>query len=246
MSTKFATFTILVLFIQHQEHLPSYTRPWQDPVPPLPANANISIEFPTDDETSGMVLVGSRGPGSNNRHDLAAINVIMDYLTDTSIAPLQKYLVEIPEPYCNDVGYELIEHSESCLYIQADNVSKEKLAATKEKIQEVLQEIALGREKIDMDRMTAVINRLILDAKDKIENHPHDTFADFMIYDFLYSQSDSNQLESRTKLMIEFKSLASESAEFWANLVKQYFITAPVVMVIIISKIIIFYKKNLL
>lgn len=156
----------------------------------------------------------------------------MDYLTDTSIAPLQKHLVEIPDPYCNDVGYEMIEHPQSCLYIQADNVAAEKLTATKDKIHEVLLEIASGREKIDMDRMASVINRLILDAKDKIENHSHDTFADYMIFDFLYSKS-CDQLEPRTKQIAELKSLASESADYWAKLVEQYFVTAPVVTVIL-------------
>ena len=158
----------------------------------------------------------------------------MDYLTDTSIAPLQKHLVEIPEPYCSDVGYELTEHSQSCLYIQADNVDTEKLIATKDKIHEVLLEIAAGREKIDMDRMASVINRLILDEKDKIENHSHDTFADYMIYDFLYSKG-ADQLEPRTKLITELKSLASESADYWAKLVEQYFVTAPVITVILLT-----------
>ncbi|XP_031560013.1 uncharacterized protein C05D11.1-like [Actinia tenebrosa] len=211
--------------------LPPYTRPWQDPIPPLPSSVNISIQFPTEDETSVMVLVGTRGPGSNDRHGLAAVHVIMDYLTDTSIAPLQQHLVEIPEPYCGDVGYDLIEHPQSCLYIMADNVAAEKLTATKDKIHEVLREIASGREIIDMGRMASVINRLILDAKDKIENDSHHTFADFMIFDFLYSKSN-DQLESRTKLITELENLACESADYWAKLVKQYFVTAPVVTVI--------------
>ncbi|KAK3733082.1 hypothetical protein QZH41_008418 [Actinostola sp. cb2023] len=216
--------------ILSKKALSPYTRPWQNPVPP-PDNSNISIQFPTEDETSGMVLVGCRGPGSNNRHDLAAISVIMDYLTDTPIAPLQKHLVEIPEPYCSDVRYNLIEHSESCLYIKADNVATDKLVATKEKMLEVLQGIADGTEQIDMERMAAVINRLILDDKDKIENDPHDTLADLAIFDFLYSQN-VGELEQRTKFIEECKRLKSESADYWASLVDRYFISANIVTVI--------------
>jgi len=78
----------LIQFI-FQKALPPYTRPWQDPIPPLPGIINVTIQFPAEDESSGMVLVGCRGPGSDNRHDLAAVNAIMDYLTDTPIAPLQ-------------------------------------------------------------------------------------------------------------------------------------------------------------
>ena len=36
-------------------------------------------------------------------YDLAALDILMQYLTDTSAAPLQKELVEIEDPYCSDV-----------------------------------------------------------------------------------------------------------------------------------------------
>ena len=36
-------------------------------------------------------------------YDLAALDILMQYLTDTSAAPLQKELVEIEDPFCSDV-----------------------------------------------------------------------------------------------------------------------------------------------
>lgn len=75
-----------------------------------------------------------------------------------------------------------------------------------------------------------MINRLILDNKDKLENDPHDTFADYAIYDFLYSK-DNIQLEASTKFIDDLVSLKKEAGEYWAGIVKKYFISAHTVMV---------------
>lgn len=34
---------------------------------------------------------------------MAAIDIFFKYLTETPVAPLQRDMVEIDEPYCNDV-----------------------------------------------------------------------------------------------------------------------------------------------
>ena len=37
-------------------------RPWQDPVPELKESLTTVIKFPSDDEETGLVLIGYRGP----------------------------------------------------------------------------------------------------------------------------------------------------------------------------------------
>lgn len=34
---------------------------------------------------------------------MSAIMVLMEYLTDTAVAPLQRDFVEVPDPYCSKV-----------------------------------------------------------------------------------------------------------------------------------------------
>ncbi|XP_048587317.1 uncharacterized protein C05D11.1 isoform X1 [Nematostella vectensis] len=214
-----------------QGQLPPHVRPWQDPVPPLPVTTDVTIPFPTEDESSGMVLLGCRGPPSSDRRHMAAMQIMLDYLTDSSISPLQKNLVEIADPFCSDVGYQVIEHSECCVYIKAMDVPSDKLSGARQKIIEVISSIADGSEALDMTRMATVIHRVILDTKDKIENDPHDTFADLVIYDFLYSHS-SKELEKRADFIHELTSLQSEGEQYWKEFLKSYFVKAPLVMVI--------------
>ena len=38
-------------------------------------------------------------------YEIAALSIIMQYLTETSAADLQKELVEIPDPFCSDVCF---------------------------------------------------------------------------------------------------------------------------------------------
>ena len=205
-------------------------KPWQDPIPSLPQPVDTRIQFPTEDESSGIVIVGCRGPKARDFYGITAVEVISEYLTDTSVAPLQRELVEISEPFCSDVGYCQIEFSESVLYIKANNVATEKLQGCKEKIQEVLAGIAEGKEAIDMKRMAAVIHRQILSAKEAIENKPHETLAFMAIGDILYSQK-SEDFQERARKIDQLRNLAKEPAVYWANFVKNYFLSKSTVSV---------------
>ena len=202
--------------------MPSYKRPWQTPVPPLSDAVEKVVRFPTEDEESGSVLLGFRGPICSDRYGMTALSVILDYLTDTPIAPLQRDLVEIPDPFCSDISCDILEYLESCLVIKAKNVPFVKLNATKEKIKQVLGNLAEGKEVIDMSRMGVVIHRKILDTKNNFENHPHDTFADAIVGDFLYS-TRAEDLHSRLGIIQDLEKLQKETVDYWVAVLKNYF-----------------------
>ena len=168
-------------------------------------------------------MLGFRGPSCEDHYSLATLSVILDYLTDTSIAPLQRELVEIPDPFCSDIGCHELEFLESAFLIKAENVPFDKLLAAKEKIKEVLGNLVGGREVIDMERLNVVIHRKILDTKNKFENHPHDTFADVLVGDFLYS-TKSEDLKERMEIIQCLEKLRQESVTFWVDFLKKYFI----------------------
>ena len=69
--------------------------PWQTPVPPLPDTVTREIPFPTDETEDGIVRMGWRGPSALDRYAMAAAGVLMEYLTDTPVAPIQRDLVEV-------------------------------------------------------------------------------------------------------------------------------------------------------
>lgn len=229
----FTVFSNQCYLFHFKDPLPPYVRPWQDPIPPLTQPVNTRIQFPTEDESSGIVIVGCRGPKSQDFYGMTAVEVVCEYLTDTSVAPLQRELVEISQPFCSDVGYQHIEFPESVLYIKASNVATEKLQGCKEKIEEVLANIAEGKEAIDMKRMASVIHRQVLTAKEAYENKPHETLAFMAIGDVLYSQKPGDFQQGARKIE-RLKNLGGEPAEFWANFIKNYFLSKSTVSVSII------------
>lgn len=78
-----------------QGPLPPMVRPWQSSVPPLPNTVAEDVPFPTDEESDGMVRIAWRGPLAIDRYQFTAFGALMEYLTDTPLAPLQRELVEV-------------------------------------------------------------------------------------------------------------------------------------------------------
>lgn len=92
----------------------AFTRPWQDSVPPLPDSLEQDVYYPCDEESNGIVSIAWRGPSAvTEQYMLSAAAIVLKYLTDFSVSPLQKEFVEIADPYASKVAYNMYENSES-------------------------------------------------------------------------------------------------------------------------------------
>ena len=208
-----------------------FERPWQSSVPPLESKAEMRVEFPSDDTDSGTVTISWRGPNVLEQRTFTALQVLWEYLTDSPVAPLQRELVEIDDPFCSSVEMCELENAECCMTLSAENVPTPQLGEVYHEIYRVLEGIASGREEFDLSRMESLLRREALDVLDKLEDSPHNTIADHFIGDFLYSQSskDFTLRMERVKLL---QSLLVESASFWQGLLKKFVIGTPDIVVI--------------
>ena len=171
--------------------LPPYVRPWQEEVPPLDANISREILFPCDDEDNGIVHVAWRGPQAvGNLYAIFATAILMEYLTDSSISPLQKVFVESDDPLASSVDYSMIENRDCCVYLSFDNVPLEKLPEVEVLLAETLKDIVNEtKEKFDMKRMRTLIQRRILQMQSESEVSPHSSVAHTVIADALYGNT---------------------------------------------------------
>uniref|UniRef100_A0A1B0DIV2 Presequence protease, mitochondrial n=1 Tax=Phlebotomus papatasi TaxID=29031 RepID=A0A1B0DIV2_PHLPP len=72
------------------------------PIPGTDAIKYHPILYPSDEEDCGLVFIGWRGPKCTVEHTtLTACSVLMRYLSDTSVSPLQRDLLEIDDPYAS-------------------------------------------------------------------------------------------------------------------------------------------------
>ena len=70
-----------------------------------------------------------------------ATMVLMEYLTETSVSPLQARFVESESPLASSVGYSFIENRESTVYLMFQNVPLDKIPTVAPELKTVLQEI---------------------------------------------------------------------------------------------------------
>lgn len=218
--------------IESKGGLPPHVRPWMNELPPLGnAEEKKHIIFATEDETTGMVLVGWRGPNVLDHYDVTAVKILLSYLTDTSVAPLQKDLVEIEEPLCGDICGQLFENKETALCLFADNVLKENLFEIKDRVLDVLNNISMRNVALDMDRLNTLIHRAILEEMNELEDSPHDALASLTIVDFLYSANKTDLQDCVGKIK-HLERLKTEKDEFWLKLLKQYIISQKLVVII--------------
>lgn len=116
----------------------------------------------------------------------------MRYLSETSVSPLQRELVEISDPYASTVSYNIIENYESAIYFSFENVPLDKIDSVYDKMQTVLGNISKGVEKIDMNRMQNILERCILEYFSNLESNPHEALAFAAIADSLYGEQNED------------------------------------------------------
>ncbi|PIK38225.1 hypothetical protein BSL78_24935 [Apostichopus japonicus] len=218
--------------------LPPHTRPWMSAVPPLEAPIDQVVPYPSDDESNGLVYAAWRGPQAKDLYGMSAVSVLLEYLTDTSVAPLQRDFVEINPPA--NVRNSVIEATESCIYLKFYNVPKAKLHHVKERLFQTLGNLANGTESMDMSRMKSVVHRRYwthsIAWKTALTIHSrscasgtsstgHRKRRTFHLILRIYMQ-----LRQRLKRRGDFKKLKDEVASFWTDLLKKYFVGPPSVV----------------
>ena len=81
-----------------------FERPWQSPVEPLPFSKSVNVLFPSDELDCGLFSIGWLGPKATTEYEiLTACSILLKYLSETSVSPLQKKFIEIEDPYASRV-----------------------------------------------------------------------------------------------------------------------------------------------
>lgn len=117
------------------------------PVEPLFESVNKRIVYPSDEEDCGIVYVGWRGPNASTEIlTLTACSTLLRYLSETSVSPLQREMVEINNPYASTVSYNIIENLVSTMYFSFENVPLQMVDGVYNKMVSTLQNIANGKQ----------------------------------------------------------------------------------------------------
>lgn len=216
--------------VQRGIHEIKFERPWQSQVPPFPETVFKNIEYPSDTDDDGLVYIGFRGPSAvEDFKSIVALTMLLEYLNSTAVSPIQRDFVECSEPYCSSVSTNIIENSISALYITFEGVDKIRLNEISKKLFEVLNKIATGEEKFDIDRMRTILNRKVIQILSAAETSPHSIVIGSIIGYFLYGNNDFHIRCQEITLLEEF---VKKDVPFWLDLLRKYFTSAKYVAVV--------------
>lgn len=88
-----------------------FLKPWQSDVEPLTCSKSIKVLFPSDEEDCGLFCIGWLGPKSTTEYEtLTACSILLKYLSETSVSPLQQKFIEIEDPYASRVYRTFISY----------------------------------------------------------------------------------------------------------------------------------------
>jgi len=226
-----------------------FDRPWSHPVPPMSPAGTIGVlsaglpkegqpvvvEFPSEEESTGVVSLGWRGPAYHEHATWAQLSLLWSYLTDSAIAPLSKALVEVESPLCSRVspadevfseGYHQVWFRDA----KCDTIDKLPTAFF-DVISEVLQNF-------DLDRMHVVIRRRRRKVLEALERSPSRAAISHVIEHFLYGPRGVPPAEEMATLasgidkLPHFAAAERLSAEEWVAVLKRFVVDRPCVAVV--------------
>ncbi|XP_023322562.1 uncharacterized protein C05D11.1 [Eurytemora carolleeae] len=208
-----------------------YIRPWQKPLAPLIEDLGngLSVEIPSEDETIGNIAVAWRLPEkiSENVRRLQAYKLIMKYLTNTQVSPLEADLVESQDSLATSVSASMLEVKEPAILVEFENVPIERLDEVIPRMEAVFNKIVEdGPEAFDLERIQDYIDREILNHLKETENSPHLFVPDASVLDMLYGEKPEHLKEFVLSSNLN-KYYRSKDAAFWVDLVKEIFIDTP-------------------
>mmetsp|Transcript_23076 Transcript_23076/g.64999 ORF Transcript_23076/g.64999 Transcript_23076/m.64999 type:complete len:1253 (+) Transcript_23076:22-3780(+) len=221
--------------------LPPLEKPFSSPVPKPSESARISIAFPAEDEESGAKCEFAwHGPAWDDMAEIAALQMWLVYLTQDSIAPLQKAFVEKDPALCGEVGFGMSEQTVYLFHISLSSINVKELSTRD--VDEELSSILKDHVKdagacIDMKRMTSLIEQKRRQSLSDVEESPHDFYSGEIIGSFLYasdfapkaaggSGTPGASLKARLDRPAQLSKLLEWKADQWARVCERWMLGA--------------------
>ncbi|SCU80636.1 LADA_0B08724g1_1 [Lachancea dasiensis] len=185
------------------------------------------IEFPESDESQGEILMSwIAEPYEDHLKDLA-VSILMDYFTETSLAPFNSQLVEIDDPLANFAEYWTDDYMRTIVNLNFHGVPVGRLYEAKDKILEIL-----STHKIKLERMKQVVDNGKWDYVMKCEKKGLTILSQTCITDFLYGHNSGQCLKESLENLNDFEELFNWSLDQWQDLLNKIFIENKPVIVL--------------
>lgn len=210
---------------------PPYIRPWQTPVPALNRTIRKDIVYPSNEVDNGRVVVAFRGPNIvQNYRGLISLDVLLEYLTFTSVSPLPAAFVDISEPLASSVSTYCLEYREAGCYFQFTGVPLESIEKIEPVLLSTLENLLNSEDSLKLSDIKEVLLKEILRRENKLETSPRSTVS-YPVIDFGIYGDTCDNLEERLDKITWYKELLEKPIDFWRDMIKTYVLDAHRVII---------------
>ena len=226
-------------------------RPWSLPVAPV-ATTDVpgiltgagaegtykSVPFPSEDESTGVVSMGWRGPKYDDHGTWMLVKLLWTYLTEGAVAPLTKALVEIEKPLCSRVAPADEVFSEGYHQVWFRDA---KVGTLEEIPKAFFAELQKAIQTFDLERMSVVIAQRRRRTLEQLERAPTDASIRSVIEHFLYAARGPDDAAAAAEMatlaagvdaLPHLEAAEKVSVQDWADLVRTYILDQPCATVI--------------
>ncbi|KAL2709033.1 hypothetical protein KLU848_2345 [Kluyveromyces marxianus] len=186
-----------------------------------------TIEFPEADESQGEISFSWITKPYLNHLEDQAVSILLDYLTDSPLAPFNKELVEIENPYATEAEFWTDDFMKTITNVVLKGVPTERLQEAKEKALELL-----STHQVSLDRIRLVTENTKWDYVFKLEKNGDAMISQIAITDFLYGDVNGEVLEESLKTLQDFDTLLSWPQEKWQILLQKTLVSNKPVIII--------------
>jgi Zn-dependent M16 (insulinase) family peptidase len=208
----------------------NFVKPFMTKIEELKESVISNVKYSADSEETGNVMISFRGPKINEYLEINALDFIIRYLTNNILAPIRKEMIEIKDPYCSNIAYNLDEKKESFFYFYFCNVEYSKIENIKDKFFEVIKNVYDKEEEFNLNRIKDMIENDLISELYQLESSAEEILSDNLIVDYLYSNKneDLDEYIDNTK---RYKLLLNKPTSYWLGIIKKYMLDKKFVCV---------------
>ncbi|GAA5830688.1 hypothetical protein JCM5353_004086 [Sporobolomyces roseus] len=207
------------------EHPQDWIRPFvesdssfYDPI--IEKDKTITVPYADTDTSTGQIIINWVGPRAHDWLTTAALGVLGDYLTGSAHSVLRRKFVEIPEPACAGISFDVVFRDPTIVSLDFAAVQKGWLSTLADDVRMVLK--CLCRVPVDMKAMKLVLKNQLIALEQTMESKPGVYIQTGVMQDIIYGKENGSQLKDAFSDLAMLKKLSKWTEEDWVDLMKEY------------------------
>ncbi|KAL3080050.1 hypothetical protein niasHT_034608 [Heterodera trifolii] len=200
-----------------------FITPFQVRVSPLTGQKMERIDFPSLNESTGMVQMSWHGPPGSDFRTTQALIILVEFLTYSSNASLQKHFVQTNEPFCMSANICVTEQIDCEIIAYFEGVPVDKLSKIQERFFEKIHVAHQEAGAFNLPAIRSILDQQIRELHCDRENHFPSLVSSAVISSQLFDKN-CEMLEKRLNQDVLFEELKNEQPQFWHDLFQKFFI----------------------